>query len=340
MSRLKVSIALATWNGEAFLREQLESYLHQSRLPDELVVSDDNSRDGTMEILCEFARQAPFPVKISRNQQRLGYAKNFEKAIETCSGDVILLSDQDDIWLPGHIERLVMPFEAHSSGRSTQLLLTLSRSKHFRICEDGSRIEWDIARSRLRRWNWRVCDRDGLIAGFVRHWQPPFAGHGTAFSARVRLAALPVATDCHDFWIDSIASALGDFVYIDEVLTLHRVHEKNTAGYGHKKRGLARIYTPRRFDKEIKRYEDFVNRLEALSDLPERGRRSLAVAKRAIVALKRRQLAHGKGMAGIWLCAGTLLRGDYHVAGLGIYSFLKDVIDLVRTGARGEPSRK
>ena len=333
MPRVRVSIALATWNGEHFLKEQLDSYLTQSRLPDELVVSDDNSKDKTLQVVYEFARHAPFAVRVLQNKERQGYAKNFQMAIERCSGDVILLSDQDDIWLPTHIEKLVSPFECRTTGASA-IVLTLSRSRHFKICEDGSRVEWDIAQNPLRRWNWRVCQRDGLIAGFVRHWEPPFAGHGIAFSAKLLPVVIPVAADYHDFWIDSLASALGDFQFIDEVLTLHRVHNRNTAGYGHKKRITPKVGSPDVFSKEIERLKSFVIRLEGLDNLNDRGRRSLRCAKRAIRALERRQAARRRGLCGIPGCVAGLLCGDYHASGLGFVSFCRDLFDIVVLSCR------
>jgi len=99
-----ISIVMTTYNGERFLKEQLDSFLWQTRLPDELVVCDDGSTDRTLDILENFARTAPFPVKIFRNPQRLGFSKNFEKASLMCSGDLVAFSDQDDIWLPEKLE--------------------------------------------------------------------------------------------------------------------------------------------------------------------------------------------------------------------------------------------
>src|ERR1043166_3411462 len=100
---MKLSIALCTYNGAAFLREQLESIAAQTRTPDELVISDDQSTDGTLRLIEEFAETAGFPVRVSVNESNLGTAKNFEKAISLCRGDVIMLSDQDDVW---HSDRL------------------------------------------------------------------------------------------------------------------------------------------------------------------------------------------------------------------------------------------
>ena len=103
---LSISIALCTYNGERFLRKQLDSYIQQTRLPDELVICDDGSKDRTLEILEEFAAKAPFSVRIYQNVQNLGWSKNFEKAINLCTGDLIALSDQDDEWLSHKLAKI------------------------------------------------------------------------------------------------------------------------------------------------------------------------------------------------------------------------------------------
>ena len=78
---MKVSIAMCTYNGAPFLREQLDSLVAQCRLPDEVVICDDASNDETVQILEEFSRTAPFQVKLSVNRTNLGVIKNFENAI-------------------------------------------------------------------------------------------------------------------------------------------------------------------------------------------------------------------------------------------------------------------
>jgi len=105
MSSHRISVAMCTYNGARFLPEQLASIAAQTRLPDELVICDDGSTDATAEIVEEFARTAPFQVRFIRNAQNLGSTKNFEKAIGLCTGDLIALSDQDDIWLPEKLGR-------------------------------------------------------------------------------------------------------------------------------------------------------------------------------------------------------------------------------------------
>ena len=110
---MRISIAMATYNGAAHIQQQLESFLSQTYPPDEVVVCDDCSTDETIEILESFRESAPFTVAIHRNEKNLGYTKNFEKALQNCSGELIFLSDQDDVWFPNKVERVTDVFLAH-----------------------------------------------------------------------------------------------------------------------------------------------------------------------------------------------------------------------------------
>ncbi|MGN0728895.1 glycosyltransferase [Treponema sp.] len=103
---MKVSIALATYNGEKYLREQLNSILSQSIQDFELIACDDCSTDSTLQILNEYVEK-DIRIKVFANEKNLGFKKNFEKAILLCSGDYIALSDQDDIWTEKHLQVLL-----------------------------------------------------------------------------------------------------------------------------------------------------------------------------------------------------------------------------------------
>ena len=95
---MTISVAMATYNGGRYLREQLHSICRQSLLPTELVVCDDGSSDDTVEILRAFAADAPFKVIIDAHGQRLGFTPNFLRAIGLCTGEIVALCDQDDVW--------------------------------------------------------------------------------------------------------------------------------------------------------------------------------------------------------------------------------------------------
>lgn len=99
------SIALCTFNGQRYLPAQLDSFLAQTRPPDELIVCDDGSTDDTPRLVEAYAAQAPFPVRFHRNAVNLGVVQNFGQAIDRCQGDWIFLSDQDDLWMPEKLAR-------------------------------------------------------------------------------------------------------------------------------------------------------------------------------------------------------------------------------------------
>jgi glycosyltransferase involved in cell wall biosynthesis len=104
--QLGVSIAMCTYNGEAYLGQQLESIAAQELPPDELIVCDDVSTDRTVALLQDFAKNVPFEVKVVPNQTNLGYRKNFAQAVHLCTQEVIAFCDQDDIWYPQKLARI------------------------------------------------------------------------------------------------------------------------------------------------------------------------------------------------------------------------------------------
>src|ERR1044071_372824 len=110
MIKLRFSVAMCTYNGARFLRDQLNSIAAQSVPVQEIVICDDCSEDATCTVIESFAHRHPDIVRLYRNRMRLGVSRNFAQAISLCRGDVILLSDQDDIWLPTKVERIAALF--------------------------------------------------------------------------------------------------------------------------------------------------------------------------------------------------------------------------------------
>ena len=112
---MRLSVALCPHNGEKYLAEQLASIRDQSRPPDELVVCDDMSSDRSPQIAREFATTVSFPVRVEVHEQNLGSTWNFARAISLCTGDGIVLADQDDIWLPHKLATLERALTADST---------------------------------------------------------------------------------------------------------------------------------------------------------------------------------------------------------------------------------
>ena len=110
---MTTSVAMCTYNGAQFIEEQLRSILDQTFHVEEVVVCDDRSVDETVAIIERVAKETSIPIHIHINETNLGCARNFEKAISLCNGDVIFLSDQDDIWMPNKVETIVNWFKAN-----------------------------------------------------------------------------------------------------------------------------------------------------------------------------------------------------------------------------------
>ena len=113
--KLTSSIALITYNGENYLQRQLETLAQQTRLPDELVICDDCSSDRTVEIIKDFASTAPFKVRLYQNNHNLSFGLNFRKAFFLAENDITFFCDQDDVWLPEKIEKVMDCFEKNAA---------------------------------------------------------------------------------------------------------------------------------------------------------------------------------------------------------------------------------
>lgn len=107
------SVALCTYNGENYIRKQIDSILNQTVKVDEIVVCDDGSTDETLSIIESFRENTSVDIRIYRNETNLGVCANFQKAVDLCNGDIIFLSDQDDVWHLDKVETVVGYFNLH-----------------------------------------------------------------------------------------------------------------------------------------------------------------------------------------------------------------------------------
>jgi len=221
---MRCSVAMATYNAGPFLERQLASLAEQTRLPDELVVFDDASRDATWATLQAFARSSPFPVRTSRNPARLGATRNFELAFAACSGDLLFLADQDDLWEATKLEQMRAHFE-----RRPELGAAFSNAAVMDADEQS--LGYDL---------WDALGFDETEQRAVRRGDAPqvFARHAVAAGTTLAVRAIhqplclpfPELHSAHDAWIAFLVACVAPVALIDDPLVRYRIHGDNLVG--------------------------------------------------------------------------------------------------------------
>ncbi len=205
-----VSIALCTYNGEEWLRAQLQSLITQTHHNLEIVIIDDASTDGTVEIIKEYADKDP-RIRYQVNAENLGYNRNFEKAIRLCNAELIAVCDQDDVWLDNKIETLIPYFTDNTF---------LVHSYNAEIKGDDHSMR-TITRSRTRFQGKKT--RQLFFYNTV-------SGHTMIIHKKLLSHILPFPTTVYyDWWTGIHASLLGEIKLHREALVWHRQHESNAS---------------------------------------------------------------------------------------------------------------
>jgi glycosyltransferase involved in cell wall biosynthesis len=220
-----ISVAMCTFNGARFLRAQLASIAAQERPPDELVICDDGSSEGSIEIIRDFARRATFPTRVVVNDRNLGSTKNFEKAICLCQGAIVALADQDDFWYRHKVRRLEKAFAG-----SSEIVLAFS---------DADLIDDDSHSLGSRLWPTFCFDRaeqmkvanGHALDVLLKH--PVVTGATMAFRRNYFELLLPIpAKQIHDRWISLLLAGRGKFEVISDRLMQYRQHQRQQVGPG------------------------------------------------------------------------------------------------------------
>ncbi len=206
------SIALCTYNGEKYIREQLESIVAQTLQPDEIVICDDCSKDRTVEIVRETLKDWSGSWRLVCNEENLGFKKNFEKAISLCQGDIIYLSDQDDVWDIRKLEIVDEVFRSHPEAVAVWHDAELVDAKLRRLYPSFWKDTlWFDYQKFLRGDYSRVMERNVM------------QGSACAFRREVFEEATPFPTEAiHDEWLLLISLLLGKVIPFPQVLMKYR----------------------------------------------------------------------------------------------------------------------
>jgi glycosyltransferase involved in cell wall biosynthesis len=327
---LSVSVALCTHNGERFIEEQLRSILGQTLVPTEIVLSDDASTDRTIAIvestIASWRNQHPdarLEVSFFRNPVALGVTRNFEQAILAVSGDLVALSDQDDVWLPNRLERMVSVFD----NRPNLLLL---HTDAFLIDATGRRGPGSLLEALEVSMRTRAAIHAGEGLGELMR-RNIVTGATTVFRRSLSEVAVPFpAAWLHDEWLAVAAASIGVVDLLEEPLLEYRQHGANQVGaemlsFSGK---VGRMLEPgtERSRRLLTRAENLVERLDTLHEAGPL--RDIAIEK---LAHERARSVLGRHRLGRLVPVVRELRtGRYGRFGRGITDALRDLVQPLR----------
>ncbi len=206
---MTVSVLMATYNGEKYIKEQLDSIVPYLCDDDELIVSDDGSSDSTLEIVKEYQKNCPM-IRITEGEHT-GSSMNFASAVPKSRGDILLFCDQDDVWMP---EKLAAVKKAFDENPQIELLM-----HNAGYCDaEGNIVEGDI------------FSRRNPMHGFFQNLVHS-TYYGCCMAAKrsflIQYVPLPDKNVPYDQFFSLIAEKKKTAMFLDERLILHRYHGKN-----------------------------------------------------------------------------------------------------------------
>lgn len=216
--RKKVSVVMATYNGEKYIEEQIQSILENLRENDEFIISDDGSKDSTIDIIEKYKKNDKRIILIKGPQK--GVKKNFENAIEKATGKYIFLSDQDDIWENNKVDEILKEFN-----KNKEVTLVV----HDAIVFDNNTNQ-TIYNSFFEFRN----SGKGVIKNIYKN---TYIGCCMAFSSEIKKYILPIPNniEMHDQWIGIINDIKYNTIFINKKLIKYRRHNANVSQMKHHK---------------------------------------------------------------------------------------------------------
>lgn len=262
---MRVSVAMCTYNGARYVLDQIDTILNQTLVPDEIVISDDASQDGTLEVIEEHLRELRHAgtiipsFVILRNTTPLGVTANFAQAISATSGEVVFLCDQDDRWAPTKVQIMSTVFTSDHS-------VLLAFSDATLINGEGLQVAGSLFRRLTLSAQERVALRSRRAVPVLIK-RNVVTGATVAFRRSLLEIALPFPESwVHDEWLSMLAALRDGLNLVDGALTEYRLHETNQIGA--RKRTL--LYRVRRtFEPRSERNRRLQQRSNDLADALE-----------------------------------------------------------------------
>lgn len=211
---MKISVVLPYYNGGRYIIEQMESILGQLGERDEVIVSVDQAIDGSMTVL-ERYEKTDKRIRLLRGPGK-GVVKNIQYAVKAASGDIIFLSDQDDVWLDKKVEKVMKAF---------------ANPNVSAVLHNAEIVDENLRKTGQTTFEWRDS-RPGFLKNFLKN---SYIGACMAFRSQLREYIFPIPDKIfmHDYWIGMRAEEAGKVVFIREPLLLYRRHSSNVTALEH-----------------------------------------------------------------------------------------------------------
>lgn len=257
-----ISIALCTYNGEPYLKKQIQSLLSQSYPNLEFIISDDASSDQTLSILNSYS----YPnFQVHQNTNNLGYNKNFESCLRRCTGDYICISDQDDEWEKDKILNLYERIQNNPMIFSDSVLIN----------ENGEPLNQTMS-SFLRKPFQPITSPLQLVYANI------VSGHSMLFQRKLLDLALPIPEGIfYDWWLAFIASTKGTISFLNNPLVKHREHDQSAM--------LQHSQFQDKAQRKIIKHKELLKRLELFIEVQSLSRQDKIILENLLPLLKERE---------------------------------------------------
>lgn len=239
----KVDVLLATYNGETYLAEQLDSILKQTYKDFHLFISDDNSKDNTVKILEEYAKKDN-RITIFKQEKNLGVASNFEFLLSKVEAKYFMFSDQDDIWNEDKIEKTIKKIEESNSDIIFTDLL---------VVDDKLNVLYN-SYWKLKGFDDKILKHNSFEALYLNNY---VTGCTMLMKKEIISKVLPLPKNSkyvlHDYWIALIISQSGKLDFLNEATIKYRQHKNNRVGSKKKTESLNTLTQIRKLFIEVKK---------------------------------------------------------------------------------------
>lgn len=297
---MKISICMGIYNGENFIEEQLHSLLNQTHPADEVILCDDGSEDNTVSVIQRFIakNQLEDSWYLYCNEQNKGYPGNFYYAMSLCTGDIVFLADQDDVWVETKVEKMTAILEDNpkASVAACKFQLMDGEGKDIKTIMQPSR---SVQSGKLKkvsihdifyRYEW-----PGMVLAYRNEWYRNW---------NKTIGEIP-----HDIFLCAKAAEEGAFLQLDETLAWHRRHQNNTAAEEHR---IRKLLNKGRKLWEIEKYLQMLEQFEKCEVFQtEEGRRTL---REKLKAMRSRYAALKSGKIMQVLKSAAANRGNVRIA--------------------------